>query len=80
MIAVCLIILILTGLLVAALVNIKKSMFTHNVMSTMSCPDIFIIIIATSCRASREEKLETDVNVAYGTQKEVLALTNTKTV
>ena len=39
----------------------------------------FLYYTATSYRANREEKLETDVNVAYGTQKEVLALTNTNT-
>ena len=75
-IGLCLIILILTGLLVAALVKIKKSRFSHNVMSIILCP----CIIATSCKANREEKLDTDVNVAYATQKEVLALTNTITV
>ena len=77
-IAVCLIILILACLLVAALVKIKKSKLGHKVMVNI----IFNILYytATSCRVCREEKLETDVNVAYCTQKEILALTNTRTV
>ena len=72
-----LIVLVQTGLLVGALVKIV--LLTKKGGTFANCPTISELCHNSNTgseQKTREERLEMDVNVAYGTPKEIMALRN----